>query len=485
MLCFCLICGKVLLDARHAAAQRALEVATGLVATLTSDVQRNIESYDLSLRGVIDGLEFPEITQVSPALRQAILFDRSSTAKHLHAIVLLDENGIVRLDSRMAFPEPTSRAGRDYFKIHKADESAGIFISEPYVTPVTHKQVIAISRRLTHADGAFAGVVVGSVELSYFQELFKQAALGQSGNITLSRMDGKLLVRWPYQEAMLGRDLKGGELYKHLADAPSGSFETDAVTDGVHRLIVYSRIGDLPLVIGVGQATADIYADWRNYAFTIGSLIALLCALSILLTLYLAGEMKRRGAAETMLASLARTDGLTGLANRRHFNEAIDREWRRALRDSRPLALLMCDVDLFKDYNDRHGHQAGDNLLQAIAMAMTQSLHRATDIATRYGGDEFAILLPGANVAEATLVAEQVRNRLAAICAENNIAPASMSVGVASGVPRLGEDQSCLISAADEAAYQAKKFGRNRIEAAAPRIGRPSLVAASDRDCAA
>ena len=484
-LSFCMICGKVLLDARHAAWDRAVEVATSLAATLNSEIARNIESYDLSLQGVVDGLKFPEIVDVSPALRQAILFDRSATAKHLHAILLLDENGILRLDSRTAFPERENLADRDYFKVHKDGDAPRIFISEPILSSKTHSYVIAISRRLTHADGSFAGVVVGAIRLSYFQQLFKEASLSTGSNITLSRMNGTLLMRWPYQEDMLGRDLKGGELYKHLAVARAGHFEADTLLDGVRRLVVYSQIGDLPLVIGVGQSTDEIYAGWRVYARTSGSMVALLCALSLLLTLYLAREMKRRNAAETTLETLAMTDGLTDLANRRHFNEALEREWRRASREKTPLALVMCDADLFKTYNDRNGHQAGDNLLRAIGSAMNQCVRRGTDVAARYGGDEFAILLPGASAEAAAQVAEQVRSRLTEICIQRGIVPSTISLGAASVVPGGSVDQKSLVASADEATYRAKKLGRDRVEIAPSRAAKLTLVTDAERQSAA
>ena len=257
------------------------------------------------------------------------------------------------------------------------------------------------------------------------------------------------------------------------------------MTDGVHRLIAYSQIGHLPLVIGVGQSTDDIYADWRSYAFTIGSLMALLCTMSILLTLYLAGEMNRRNAAETALTVLARTDFLTGLANRRLFNESIDREWRRAARDRSPLALMMCDADLFKSYNDFHGHQAGDNLLQAIGAAMTRSVRRGTDIAARYGGDEFAILLPGASAEDAAQIAKQARDLFVKTCVEKGVVPSTLSIGVASMIPQPAEGKNVLIAAADEAAYRAKKLGRDRVEILPTRPTKLTLVADADQESAA
>jgi diguanylate cyclase (GGDEF)-like protein len=338
---------------------------------------------------------------------------------------------------------------------------------------------------LSNPDGSFAGVVAGSVRLSYFQQLFKDAALGPNGNITLSHTDGTLLMRWPYQDAMLGRSLRGGELYKRLAVARSGQFEAPSITDGVNRLTVYSQIGDLPLVIGVGQSSTDIYAEWRSYASMVGLMMLLLCATSVVLALYLAREMGRRNAAEASLAVQATMDGLTGLSNRRYLSEAFDREWRRAMRDRTSLALVMCDADLFKTYNDRYGHQAGDRLLQAIGMAMKQSIQRSTDVAARYGGDEFAILLPTASAGGGARIADEVRSRLPGLCDELGIAPLQLSIGVAALVPEPGEDQAVLMAAADQALYRAKDLGRDRIVVAEGRSFKPVLVETSDLHSAA
>jgi diguanylate cyclase (GGDEF)-like protein len=475
-LCFCAICGKVLLDARSAAWEHAGQVANSLVTTLASDISRNIESYDLSLRGVVDNLAYSEVTTISPELRQLVLFDRSATAKHLQTIALLDERGIVRLDARTPFAKPVDRSDRSYFQFHKNSKHFQLHISEPVTTRETPTRLFVVSRRLSNPDGSFAGVVAGSVRLSYFQELFKGAALGPNGSISLTHTDGTQLARWPHQEELVGRNFKSGELHQRLAVARSGQFEAASVADGVSRLVVYSQVGELPLVIAVAQSSADIYAQWRGYAATIGLLILLLCMTSVALALYLAREMGRRNAAEASLAVLATTDGLTGLSNRRHFNEAIDREWRRAMRERTQLALVMCDADLFKGYNDRHGHQAGDQLLQAIGAAMNQSIKRGADIAARYGGDEFAILLPAASADGAAQIADQVSARLADMCDQLGITRSHLSIGVAAMMPMPGENQSSLMAAADQALYRAKELGRNRIEIAPGRVFKPTLV---------
>jgi diguanylate cyclase (GGDEF)-like protein len=479
----CLICGKILSDARDAAWQRAVDLAANVTASLDSDIARTVESYGLSLQGVIDGLAFPEITKVSPALRQAILFDRSATARHLDAIMFLDDKGIVRLDSRTPFPAATSLADSDFFRAHVDHPSLTFFVGRPFTTPATHHHVIGISRRLEHEDGSFAGVIVGTMKLSYLHDLLKDAALSTGGTVDLARTDGTVLMRWPSDGANSERKIGTDELFKRLTAAPNGHFETNAPGSGTRRLVTYRRIGDFPMVVSVEQSRHEIYAGWTQYALIVGSLIAVLFVMSIALTLYLSWEIRRRNAAETALVVLTRTDGLTEIANRRHLNDAIDREWRRAVREQKPLALVMADVDHFKAYNDVHGHQAGDNLLRAIGSAMVRSIRRGIDVAARYGGDEFAIILPGSSAGAAAQVAAQVRDRFTEICAQQGIAPASLSIGVASIVPSRQCSERTLLAAADAAAYAAKRSGRGRIEISkiSPPPAQPSGDSA-DRD---
>jgi diguanylate cyclase (GGDEF)-like protein len=289
-----------------------------------------------------------------------------------------------------------------------------------------------------------------------------------------------LLTRWPYKEEFIGRDLKGAALYKHLARERTGSFETNALTDGVRRLVGYSQIGDLPLVVGVGRATTDIFADWRQYAFSIGLLVAALWVVVI----YLILEIRQRGEAEINLAVLATTDELTGLANRRRFNETLTREWRRAMREHQPLALMMLDADLFKEYNYDHGHQAGDRLLQTIGQAMAASMRHATDLAARYGGDEFSILLLGTPIEGATRVAERVRDCLTELCRAKGVREANVSIGVAAVVPEQGESYGVLLAAVDQALYRAKEAGRNRIETVQIRRDNPPIAHTFSRPAA-
>jgi len=166
------------------------------------------------------------------------------------------------------------------------------------------------------------------------------------------------------------------------------------------------------------------------------------------------------------LEEAAITDALTGLANRRQFNTALTREWHRARREKQPISLLMIDIDLFKGYNDRLGHLAGDDCIRNVAMALGCFMRRPTDVAARYGGEEFAVLLPGTDDPGAMTVAKYVRQAVAALGmpypGEAN-KKVSISVGVATFIPAQGQAENSLIAAADEALYRAKHAGRDRI----------------------
>jgi len=161
------------------------------------------------------------------------------------------------------------------------------------------------------------------------------------------------------------------------------------------------------------------------------------------------------------LEAMATLDGLTGIANRRRLDEYLPLVWQQAEQRARPLAVLLIDVDRFKDYNDTHGHIAGDQLLKNIVAPLMRCLRRAEDLLARYGGEEFIVVMPGADAAAALAVAEAMRQAV-----ENATLGTTVSIGVASGVPR-GGDASDLVGAADEALYAAKHGGRNRVAASA------------------
>ena len=175
-------------------------------------------------------------------------------------------------------------------------------------------------------------------------------------------------------------------------------------------------------------------------------------------------EKQLRGQAEALRAQ-SYVDGLTGIANRRHFDVAFDRELRRALRNDGQLALLLMDIDSFKAYNDHFGHQQGDACLTLVAEAFAAMLQRPADLAARYGGEEFAAVLPDTSAEQAAQHAEAIRARIAALGITHAPAAVRPHVTMSIGVASFDKDHLCtieaMLAAADACLYAAKRAGRD------------------------
>jgi hemerythrin len=167
------------------------------------------------------------------------------------------------------------------------------------------------------------------------------------------------------------------------------------------------------------------------------------------------------------LESLSKTDGLLGIANRRHFDERLVLEWRRAARDRHPLSLLMIDIDHFKLYNDHYGHLAGDECLKAVCKVVQSRLKRSPDLLARYGGEELVVILSGTDEEGALVVARKILEALWELDLPHAASPVAgrvtVSIGVATLVPDPKMGSHILVDAADRALYMAKDAGRNRI----------------------
>ncbi len=232
---------------------------------------------------------------------------------------------------------------------------------------------------------------------------------------------------------------------------------------------------------GSARAVLLLANQRSNGAFTAGRLDAVMMLTSQLIAslgnALLYGSLEDRvlertralESANRQLETLSITDALTGLANRRHFTRVLDAEWERALRSGRSITVLMIDVDRFKSYNDHYGHPGGDECLRLVAETLARATRGVTDVACRYGGEEFVVILPEADLTAARAVAERARTavadlRLPHVACDAGIV--TVSVGVAAVVPSPAATSEDLVAAADAALYRAKENGRNRVHCA-------------------
>lgn len=467
MLVIGLIVVSLLIRERQDANAAATRAASNIVHLIDADVLRNAELYDTSLQGMISAWERPDLRTISPKLRHMVLFDRSTAASYKGDLLLLDKNGNILADSTSVIPRPYNLAERPHFLAHKEDPSLEMKVGGPFMSRWGFKDwCISFSRRISAEDGSFAGVASAAMRLVYFKQLFRTLDVGPDSNVTLLNTAGVLLARQPEKDGyLIGKSFAQSPNFKKILEDGNGSFTAKSAIDGQERLYTFSHVGDLPLIVVVGQSAKEVYGIWQRNAILVGIATGLLCAGILWLTFLLRRELCLRHHAENELKQRASTDVLTGLANRRKLDEVMNVEWNRAARASQPLSLLVIDVDSFKAFNDRHGHHGGDEALRNVASTIAANIRRPADFVARYGGEEFVVVLPETDLEGAKAVAEKIRAAVQALpLFATDTKPLTVSIGIAMCNVQSQAVLDDLFKAADLALYAAKNKGRNRVE---------------------
>ena len=461
-----------LLVREHASTLQAAKRSTTNIAQLiNADVLRNVELYDLALKGLIAAKQREDLSQVAANIQHLVQFDLATAAPFKGEVLLLDAHR--RRYRRLINLQPTPRnfSNRDYFQVHVKDAQAGLFISRPFKIHCDCDQVwrMAFSRRVSGPNGEFAGVAVATMRLAYFDQLFNTLTIGNGSSVNLLNNKGILLAQQPLLERdMIDKDLSERPNFKRMLREGSGSFQAISAISGKERLYTFTNVGELPLIVVVALSSEDVFAPWKRAALLTSGATGILCIGLLWLTWMLRRELRRRYRAERVLSELAATDALTGLPNRRILDERLRLEWDRAQRSTEPMTLLMIDVDHFKAFNDRHGHQGGDEALRSVAQVIGGNIRRPADLAARYGGEEFAVVLPITDAKGAQVIAEHIRSsveHLPRMAGDER--PITVSIGMSTWDKHSRMSLEALLLSADQALYEAKHTGRNRIVDAA------------------
>jgi diguanylate cyclase (GGDEF)-like protein len=451
---------------RAQAVQNAHQASANLVATLSADIARNIESSDLSLRTIVSGAENPTVMALPPELRRLVLFDGATGMSYVGGAFVMNREGRI-----VAERDPSQHADllfndRDYFRIQAEHPDMGLFISGPYVSRLRGGATsLAMSRRIDAPDGSFAGVAVIALNVAYFKTLLSRVIVGRSGSVFIVQQDGVMIARKPALPSDGAGYVARSPTFAAMQDQNSGSYISTSPLDGVRRLYTFQHIPGTQLIAAVAPAEDDVLTAWRERSIVIGGLTLMFGGGFIVISWLLAISLRSRAIAQEKLQRLAGTDALTGLCNRRALDRRLDEEWRRARRADQPVSVLFVDVDYFKLYNDTYGHAMGDDALVAVAECMQNTAKRPGDIVARYGGEEFVVVLPGASASGAVTFAERLRVRVEGLAIMNSAASRgvlTISIGCATASPRRSEDALKLLNSADAALYRAKRSGRNR-----------------------
>lgn len=434
----------------------------------------------LSERVAVDGTSPHQLERL-----HKLLVLRVEELPQLQALSILDKNGqrlVTSLTSLTAKDQYTNSKDREYFQYHLSHTNSGPHIGIPFRTHSSNAWVIPLSRRLDDENGQFWGVIIATVSVKYFTDFYQTFDIGHEGAITLILNDGIQIARQPLLPDSLGKNLSNGPLYKaYVSGNGSGSAMIESMQDGIERLNGYQRLTYYPLFVSAALSKYEILASWRHLfiirgLITLGIIILFIVAGTRLIKqikLRIHAEEEAKNARDALqelnatLEKLAQQDGLTGLANRRKFDEVLDASMQQARSSASPLAIILIDVDYFKKFNDLYGHVAGDECLRQVGKVIKDCEKRSCDLAARYGGEEFVVLLPDTDLAGALVVAEAIRKAIRALKIEH-VGNTAGVVTISAGVDVLTSlthqiSAEMLVNAADKALYEAKASGRDQI----------------------
>lgn len=408
-----------------------------------------------------------------------------SRLPQLHGLFYYDAKGAWVATSMSSVPPGIDNSDREYFDYHRASPRNNLHVGPVLRSRTTHELVIPVTLRVNDAFNSFRGVLLATIKVDYFRRFYSYYELSEGDVLVLMLADSTVLYARPMPDSYIGKNLSVSPLFlRILANSDKGSGQWTAALDGKQRIFGFVRSQRYPLVVAAGYDKHALFSHWLKSWVQDLILNAALLGVILLLgsfvlrqarhTLRYQLELTRLRdeltAANRTLENLAHNDGLTGVANRRHFNEKLAESLERAARSGKPVSLILFDIDYFKRYNDTYGHVAGDDCLKKVATVMKNAVRRRDELAARYGGEEFAIILMEQPLSAAVSLAESITASVSKLAIPHRTSElpqkhVTLSAGCAVYLMSDPEEwKKTLIERADEALYRAKRAGRNQVK---------------------
>ncbi len=467
---------------RTAEMEESSRATANMALALAQHADQALDEVDIVLKSVIEQAQGKSPGAASKERLHNFLVRNVGEVPQLAGLFIYDEKGKWLASSQQVLETRFNNSDRDYFQYHRTHRQDAVFIGKPIRSKSTGHWVLTMSRRLNKPDGAFAGVVLATLDIQFFERFYHKFDIGQKGAILFGSNDATVLYRRPLLVDSMGKSLAQSPLFRqHISTADAGQVTIRSNQDGVSRVHGFKHLGNYPLFVIVAVSEDEILQSWLHHAIVRAVGVALLLlaigyggnkmvAQVSLRERAQADAVRAQAELETMFELLqkqSRRDGLTGAVNRRHFDELLEAEAARFARVGGAFSLLMIDVDHFKQYNDHYGHVVGDVCLRNIAAAISNAAQREIDTVARYGGEEFSVLLPECGSAGALVVAERIGAAVKALGIPHAVTTkglVSVSIGVTSIASADGFSWQPreLVESADKALYEAKEAGRGR-----------------------
>ncbi|TCS41783.1 sensor domain-containing diguanylate cyclase [Reinekea marinisedimentorum] len=420
---------------------------------------------DIVLTVPVSELQYPAVNAEAHARISKYIDDKRKTFPHANGTGLNDENCIMTHTPAIVGFDASNR---EWCSVPRDNPDIQTYVSNMFTSNIGELMVIQTRK---FPGEAFTGLAGIGVNLDFFSTWLEKVSVDTHGVIAISDQNLRMLARKPAKPEELGKKVNDPLVEAFIASGESyKTFRDISPLDNEPRLYGIRKVEGLPFVVVVGEADRDWQADWRQRVWLSAAALVILWSLAFY-TLH-TYWVRLRSFAELNkvrdeLESLSLTDALTGLANRRCFNDVLEAECQRMRRLNAPISVIMIDVDFFKDFNDTYGHLAGDKCLKQVAAVIQSKLKRPQDLAARYGGEEFCCILPETEHAGATAIAMSIKDEIARLSIPHEGSAIGKYVTVSLGVATLVCDQAVhcetLVKLADERLYQAKKKGRNQV----------------------